>query len=377
MQLKQFNNINLKTLDDSTENTSTSNNPCDGGMTAGHLLLTPTGEWVDIRDIEEGQTVLCYDKETRVSKWGKVIKKAKYKYTGRVHIFKARYQQFAVVEDHPVISNSRAILDKFIIKPARKYRTGVKQEKFINQVPLEHDTKEDKLTLYEQFLCALQADGSIVSGFYPDGTAKVFLDDKNKAWVRTTFKFAKIRKIIKLSILLDKLGWNYKVSEFKPKPRENDHDQVYFRVRVPVTKDTVVTKNFEDWVDISNKNHKWCKDFIDNIMFWDGNLKRLEKHPDGVKRYHSTNVSNINTVHTVGILAGYRVGKYIWSSPKDKNWADHYTLSFVNLDGTNPLTKKYQEVTDMNVYGITTECDSYAYRYKGLIGITGSATFIT
>src|SRR5699024_10102460 len=81
------------------------------------------------------------------------------------------------------------------------------------------------------------------------------------------------------------------------------------------------------WVLNRKKDKKWCEDFIDELLNWDGYKSETEMC------YNSTDEYNADIVEMVAILAGYRTNKYEnHDSERSPNYNNCFKISFTEKD---------------------------------------------
>lgn len=87
-----------------------------------------------------------------------------------------------------------------------------------------------------------------------------------------------------------------------------------------------ITDNFDlkffEWINLTDKSHKWCQEFVEELLMWDGYNK------DGKKLYISTNKSCIDIAQAIGILAGFNTHISTSEDNRKESYKTRYTLSF-------------------------------------------------
>lgn len=164
--------------------------------------------------------------------------------------------------------------------------------KSLKRSALSIDTGK-RLTPTEALKIAFQADGSFCT--------------KGK---KIRFSFSKKRKIDRLFAILNKEGIKYSVYNLK---------DGRFEISVDVNAEDY-RKDF-DWVDTSNLCSAWCKEFIEELSYWDATRRGNNRF-----KFDTTNVSVVNKVELIGLSAGYGV---LISKRKDNrkpHFSDVYTL---------------------------------------------------
>jgi len=130
------------------------------------------------------------------------------------------------------------------------------------------------LSWEERFLIALQADGSLVPNC-------------NTAY---TFHFSKQRKIDRLDLILFHL--NYKFS----KTIQKDGTTAYY-----INALQKFSKIF-DWVDITQVSSEWSREFLAEILLWDGWKADIVTNGS----YSSTIKYNVDVIQSLACLCGFK-----------------------------------------------------------------------
>src|SRR5690606_12683104 len=81
---------------------------------------------------------------------------------------------------------------------------------------------------------------------------------------------------------------------------ENDYDREGYKEFKIKFKDTINYKDF-NWVNLIDKTSSWCKEFVEELLKWDGSLFGNNR-----KVYNSTNKSCVDIVEVIAILSGYK-----------------------------------------------------------------------
>lgn len=168
----------------------------------------------------------------------------------------------------------------------------------------------NNLTPMDKLNIAIQADGR----FRCKESSQRFTVD---------FQFAKQRKIDKLINICKEGGFEYLIKEdsrplSKLKDNWNDQSTIYVHLNQRPS------KTFEEWVDLSDKSAEWCREFIEEVVCWDG-TKRTENR----YKYDSTIKSNVEIVQKIAILGGYRTKIHSYKDNRSDKYKDIYTLSIL------------------------------------------------
>lgn len=320
-------------------------------MTEDTEVLTPDG-WIRFDKLKDGVKVAQYnpDGTTEFVIPAKVIRK---EYSGDLINIKNTigHVDMLVTPDHRVISER--VLDGSLIECNAEDFCG----NYTKKIPVAAEIKGniDNLSYHERFLIALQADGSIPNPGLRNG--------KINGCHTTHFSFKRKRKNKRFRWLLDKLG--YKYTESKP----NERGQIYYYVLVPL--DQLVSKNFSDWVNLGKVSSNWCKQFVEELMYWDGSIRK-----DTGSLYYSSKVEkNIEIAQTIACLAGYKTYKYFEEDNRKESYSTIHRLSILpdkRTQSGQSLSKAI--IKDFNgiVYCVSVPSGMFLARRNNGIFITGN-----
>jgi ribonucleoside-diphosphate reductase alpha chain len=198
-----------------------------------------------------------------------------------------------------LVTKNHNMVFKYEGKAKSEVARSVKNEyRFAKAVecPLHRDVKfahssfgsgVNKLTDEEKFLIALQADGSITKN-----TKTAY-----------KFRFKKQRKIDRLTDILDSCGYHYTKNVDK-------HNVTCFYVNT--------YKEFSkklNWVDLQSISKEWAKDFLLEVLQWDGSFGKL----DSGGMYVSVIKENCDIIQAVACFCGYK-SRYTYDERvKDEN----------------------------------------------------------
>ena len=199
------------------------------------------------------------------------------------------------------------------IRPAKDFKPTTWERKKLRSPSTNNHG--DGISWYERFLIAVQADGCI---------KKI---NKNGSYY-VSFDFKKERKHLRLLNILNHLNFHYVVSY--PPSRGG---QSNFAIRVPST--FSVYKTFE-WVDTANLNYEWANDFIEELKYWDSNIRN-----PGRFKYDSTVKENLDKVELVAIAAGKGVLISEYQDDRKEIFSDVFTAHIMDdpYAGGQSLTK--------------------------------------
>lgn len=221
---------------------------------------------------------------------------------------------------------------------------------------------ERKITTYERFLIALQADGSIYRE-YIDENGKIINKNRNgkNGFISTTFSFKKERKINRLVEILKELNFEYTLANY-----ENNKEQTLITVKVP--NDLIISKSFNDWITLEELTYDFSREFINELKYWDG-----WDYENPTFGYDTTNQENAKLVEIIGFIGGYKTSFNIQKS-NEINEKDCYRLTFnskKNYSARNGIIRT-EEHYNGKVYCLSVEGEFFAIRHNGKVSITGN-----
>lgn len=240
------------------------------------------------------------------------IKYIKQKYSGDMVHF---YDYFGKI-DLLVTPNHRVIYSK----------NGERMIQYADECKFYHNkdiirsatakSSEIRLSDIERLKIAFQADGS----YWSKGNG-------------IRFNFQKSRKIARLLGILNALNVQYKIYNL------NDG-------RVEISIKSIAHEMYKDfsWIDISNLNVEWCKEFIEELSYWDSC-----KRSDTRFKFDTTNKSVIEKVELIALSAGYGCLISVYNDERKDIFNDVYTAHILknNLLGGQSITK---EIVEYNGY---------------------------
>lgn len=312
-------------------------------------VLTPTG-WVRFDQLEDGVKVAQYNSDETIEFVlpNKVIRK---EYTGNLVNIKNSlgHVDMMLTPDHRVVyqkldgSLGECEADNFKCNYTKKiivagHISGTK----------------NSLSYHDRFLIALQADGSIPEPHIRNG--------KINGCHTIVFQLKKKRKIERLENILEHLGYYYS----KSKPNKNGKYSFY--ILVPL--ENTVTKNFSDWISYNNISDNWCKEFIEELIQWDGHIR---KDTEGL--YYSSKIEkNVEIAQSIAALAGYKTYKYFQNDNRKASYSTIYRLNILpelRTQSGQCLVKSYVPCPGM-VYCVNVPSGMFVARRNNGIFITGN-----
>jgi hypothetical protein len=109
---------------------------------------------------------------------------------------------------------------------------------------------------------------------------------------RVSFHFSKARKISRIREILDACGLDYDCATYPSAPQKT---QVH--VRTPLR----LSKRLADWVVLSKVSDSWARQFIDELVQWDGTITKDGRY---IWSCHDPDGENFGLVQAVAVLAG-------------------------------------------------------------------------
>lgn len=215
--------------------------------------------------------------------------------------------------DITVTPNHRMVRKNF--KTGKLSVIEASKAKFYHQMGMlrgaENKVDGPKLTPYERFLIAFQADGS-----YPSGWSKVEKPGSIAEHCRTRFTFTKNRKLERLKEICEMSGLEYSIHEEEARP-----NQVVVYVNVPLN--FVLSKTF-DWVLPEKRSSEWNRQFIYELSHWDATRRSEDRF-----KYDTTVYENADAVQRASILAGYGCTMSRFPDERKEHFSDVWSCTIL------------------------------------------------
>lgn len=325
-------------------------------LVEGTQVLTKTG-WVDLTLYDGKEEILIYDINTTTTKWEVPQAKVTKFHSGNVYKFAAnKEKQFIqiVTPEHRMPYIAR--------KSRKRYFVNAEDMEYVNTslAPISGEIESDNtvgLTPLERLKIAVQADGHISTRH----TGKL------SRHVPIMFAFSKERKINRLLEIVKDLGLEL---EFL---YERDHGvnakkTKAFRLYVPVEWEPILWKWF-NWVDLDGKSYRWCREFIDELVQWDGSIYDGNQAP----YYCTTNKSCADMAQAVATLAGLSPRMTVRADDRKPYYKDVYTIWFIeskfkNGESINKKKMKYEGLVSC----VTVSTGAFVIRYKNTVSVSGN-----
>ncbi len=325
-------------------------------LVAGTEVLTKTG-WVDLTIYDGKEEILIYDINTTTTKWELPRAKVTKFHSGNVYKFAANKEsQFIqiVTPEHRMPYIAR--------KSRKRYFVNAKDMEYVNTslAPISGEIESDNtvgLTPLERLKIAVQADGHIS----PRHTGKL------SGHVPIMFSFSKERKINRLLEIVKDLGLELEFL-YERIHGGNAKKTKAFRLYVPVEWEPILWKWF-NWVDLEGKSYRWCREFIDELVQWDGSIYDGSQAP----YYCTTNKSCADMAQAVATLAGLSPRMSVRVDDRKPYYRDVYTVRFTeskfkNGESINKKKMKYEGLVSC----VTVSTGAFVIRYKNTVSVSGN-----
>lgn len=328
-------------------------------------VLTPTG-FKSIKDVTTDDKVLQYNPDGSNS-WvnpSRVVKKPTLE---SHHYINSRWEQ-VVTPNHRMIykqkhrkSGELSLREKL----SKDYYPG-DDNTIVSGILINNG--KTKLTPLEKLLIAIQADGSIN-----------YVSEVSK-FIKIEFHLTKERKINRLLNILKDVGIEY--SDYSS--RNTDRIDKRFLIRIPFEMLDFLKgfescakkiKSFDSWVDLSDKTSDWCREFIEELVEWDG-----YKSPpvDGIIKYiyySSTESINADIVQLVAANCGVRIKRTLSIDDRKETYKDNHRINMMKVSlANNQCTRKVinKHIDPVDFYCVTVPSGMFYVRYNNKVSVTGN-----
>lgn len=328
-------------------------------------VLTPTG-FKSIKNVTIDDKVLQYNPDGSNS-WvnpSRVVKKPTLE---SHHYINSRWEQ-VVTPNHRMIykqkhrkSGELSLREKL----SKDYYPG-DDNTIVSGILINNG--KTKLTPLEKLLIAIQADGSIN-----------YVSEVSK-FIKIEFHLTKERKINRLLNILKDVGIEY--SDYSS--RNTDRTDKRFLIRIPFEMLDFLKgfescakkiKSFDSWVDLSDKTSDWCREFIEELVEWDG-----YKSPpvDGIIKYiyySSTESINADIVQLVAANCGVRIKRTLSIDDRKETYKDNHRINMMKVSlANNQCTRKVinKHIDPVDFYCVTVPSGMFYVRYNNKVSVTGN-----
>lgn len=206
-----------------------------------------------------------------------------------------KFKDFHGKLDLLVTPNHRMVYEKngsLKVQEAENY-SGYHGKYFLRSAPLKFEGSS--LSAMEALKIAFQADGS-----FQIGTNK-----------KIRFSFSKVRKMERLEKILSKAGVDFQVYDLKDGQKEYSvslHSDLF-------------QKDLEWLGNIAEKGAKWCREFIEEVSYWDA----TRRHENRFK-VDTTTKSVAQKIQQIALFAGYGCLMSHSEDQREEHFSDVYTL---------------------------------------------------
>lgn len=338
-------------------------------------ILTDSG-WMYFKDLDIKKNKVFQVFEDGSGEFVEALRYINKPYQGEMYSFNSLRggRQLLVTPNHNMVLISKE--GKYELKQAKDIdiiKHVETNKKFIPTSSRKKGTV-DKLSDIDRLKIAYQADGRTRdTKVYEDEIKKV--EDKNTDYFRIEFNLSKQRKIDRLIEIINRLGLEYKITKPESnnisKKNKNWKDQTTIYIRV----NELFSKKLSNWVDLSDKSYKWCREFIDECVQWDGEIPSTHDHRN-IRNYFTTDYENAVIVQTIGALAGYHTNFTSYVDPRKDYFKNSFTVS---MNITRPgeyialFRQSIREGYNGHIYCVTVPSSRIMVRRGDQIFVSGNS----
>lgn len=315
----------------------------------GTEILTPNG-WVDLKDVKVGDEVIQYHENNTLS-----VTKVKHKtdkhYSGEMYRFYKKTTTTVVTPNHRMICyDQNDKLREIYAEDLSIKNSNLKLPEAAKLV----GGRQTELSFMDRLRIAIQADG------YGKKTRK-----GNGFGAEYEVRIQKPRKIERLDWILSKI----KGVDFTKNPVPSREGMYCYTIRI----DDVYDYKTFDWVNLNDKSHLWCLDFVEELAEWDGS--RYPHKKDCKIKFTSTNESVADKAQMIGVAAGYRTNKILHKDFRKESYKDTHIISFTKNREKVTLPPLKKEIFDYSgiVRCVTVDSGMIVTRYHGKTFISGNS----
>ena len=319
-------------------------------MVDGTEVLTPKG-WVDFRELTEDTQVAQFDLQTHEISFVKPLRVLHKPHRGSVRHLRHRkggVDQMMTM-DHDIVQRWD-YQKQWSKQPASEFKINGKKKLPVAGHALQ---VAPELTDEQRFLIAFQADGHLSERYTGERCGTV----------PAKFSLRRDRKIARLTDLVTRLGWKYKVD-----CDENGWNE--FFINVPAS--TPLSKHLNTWVDLTKIDTKWATDFVEELRHWDGHTPADPM--DGYYIYYSSKFrDNVDVVQAVATLGGRHATFGIEEDHRSDTYSTMYRTWIHDVDIVSCGSILDDIVAyDGNVHCVTVPTGAFVMRYNNKVSITGN-----
>lgn len=311
-------------------------------------ILTSDG-WKYIEFVTTDDMVAQYDMNDESITFDKPVAKIWKKYDGDMYrIIDARGKAVQnITKGHEIVTK--------MTKTNNIIKEKIENSKFhgFKHIPCSGYGSGDKknLSAFERLLIAISADGS--------------LDKKRYGIISghqvVHFGVKKNRKKERILKLLKDSNIPYKI---------HDTDRCdYLSLYVMIDRNKKLDKEFK-WVDLSKISSEWCREFMDELVRWDGHIANDR---DSLY-YSSARKDEFDKVLCVCSMAGYKFKTSVQKDDRSDNYSDIYRLVWwkhTNALDTQSMIKEMYNYNG-NVGCVTMPKGTIITKHDNQVSITGN-----
>lgn len=303
----------------------------------GTEVLTPQG-WVDFRQLAEGQTVAQYCEEGSIE-FVTPLGITRDHFEGNLIRFSSSVYESVVTPNHRCVAFDTRNDHKLIIQTADTMSVHNKTIPVAGKLKTQHTPS---LSWLERLAIAYQADGTLMNSSSNDFTGTGY-----------RFHFKRLDKIERLEEILSHVDVKYS---------KYICEDASTRIDIPKQGLTLV-KDFS-WVNFEAISYPWIREFIDELMNWDGSRS------NDMLRFVTTNPDCYNVVMALGVMANYRCGVYkAETSAGNPAW----TINLVDRPFVNGRSiEKTLEPYCGTVYSVGVPSTMLVVRYNDKVTVSGN-----
>ena len=303
----------------------------------GTEVLTPQG-WVDFRKLAEGQTVAQYC-ENGTIEFVKPLGITRDYFEGNLIRFSSSVYESVVTPNHRCVAFDTRNDNKLVIQTAEQISVHNKTIPVAGRLNTQNTAS---LSWLERLAIAYQADGTLVNPRSNSFTGTGY-----------RFHFKRVDKIERLEEILNQLEVRY--SKYTCKDESTCFE-------IP-KQNLELVKDFS-WVNFKAISYEWIREFIDELMNWDGSRS------SDMLRYVTTNQSCYDVVMALGVMANYRCGVH---KTKTSVGSTAWTINFIERPYVSGRTiEKTTEAYCGYVYSVGVPSTMLVVRYNDKVTVSGN-----
>ena len=303
----------------------------------GTEVLTPRG-WVDFRTLIESETVAQYCEDGTIE-FVKPLGITRDYFEGDLIRFSSSVYESVVTPNHRCVALDTRNDNKLVIQTAEQISVHNKNIPVAGRL---NASSTASLSWLERLAIAYQADGTLLNSQSNDFTGTGY-----------RFHFKREDKIERLETILNHLDLQY-----------SKYTCADTSTRFDIPKQNLeLVKDFS-WVNFEAISYAWIREFIDELMNWDGSRS------SDMLRYVTTNQRCYDVVMALGVMADYRCGVHkAETSAGNPAW----TINFVDRPYVSGRTiEKTTETYSGYVYSVGVPSTMLVVRYNDKVTVSGN-----